>query len=187
MGFWSTNTDPKRQFNFKVTITGAGGKLQSYMAKTANKPGFTINAAEHQYLNHTFSYPGRLTWNDVAVTFVDPGSSGDSGTGDSASAALALLLADMGYNPPDNSATDYQTISKSKAVTSLGQVSITQMDVDGNELDEWTLINAWVTEVTFGDLDYASDDLVEISCTFKYDFATFKETGTDASGGILGL
>jgi len=181
MGFWSTNTDPKRQFNFKVTITGAGGKLQSFMAKTAAKPGFTINAAEHQYLNHTFSYPGRLTWNDVAVTFVDPGK------GESASAGLALLLKEMGYNPPDGSASDYQTISKSKAVTSLGSVSITQMDVDGNELDEWTLINAWVTEVTFGDLDYASDELVEISCTFKYDFATFKETGTAASSAILGL
>ncbi len=181
MGFWTTNTDPKRQFNFKVTITGAGGKLQSFMAKTANKPGFTINAAEHQYLNHTFNYPGRLTWNDVSVTFVDPGK------GSSASAGLALLLEEMGYNPPSNDETDYQTIAKSKAVTSLGQVVITQMDVDGNALDEWTLINAWVTEVTFGDLDYASDELVEISCTFKYDFAEFSETGTDADGGILGL
>lgn len=181
MGFWSTNTDPKRQFNFKVTITGAGGELKPFMAKTANKPSFTINSAEHQYLNHTFNYPGRLTWNDVSVTFVDPGK------GQSASAGLALLLEEMGYNPPNGDTSDYKTIAKSQAVTSLGQVTITQFDADGQPLDEWTLINAWVTEVTFGDLDYASDDLVEISCTFKYDFAEFKEASTDASGGILGL
>lgn len=170
MGFWTDKTNPKRQFNFEVSIAGGDGKIQSYFAKTATKPSFTINSAEHNYLQHTFYYPGRLTWNDVSMTFVDPG--GD----DSASAAFARMLKVMGYNPPKNP-SDKGGMSKSSSVGALGEVKIRQLDDAGDPLDEWTLINAWITEVNFGDLDYSSDELTEISCTFKYDFASFKETG----------
>ena len=170
MAFWTEITDPKRKFNFEVSISDDEGMMENYFAKTATKPSFTINAAEHNYLNHTFYYPGRLTWNDVTVTFVDPGG------GDSASGSLAKLLANAGYNPPQNP-EDNKTMSKSKACGALGGVIIRQLDENGALLDEWVLINAWVTEVNFGDLDYSSDDLVEVSCTFKYDFAKYLEPG----------
>ena len=90
MGFWTQRTDPKRKFNFEVSITGQGSVIQNYYAKTVTKPSFTVNAAEHAYLNHTFYYPGRVTWNDVSVTFVDPGG------GDSASGGLVSMLEGMG-------------------------------------------------------------------------------------------
>ena len=178
MGFWTDVTDPKRKFNFEVSISDTEGQIKNYFAKTATKPSFTINAAEHNYLNHTFYYPGRVTWNDVTVTFVDPGG------GDSASGGLALLLKNMGYNPPADP-TDNSTVSKSKAVTALGSVVIRQLDEEGDELDKWTLLNAWITEVNFGDLDYASDDLVEVSCTIKYDFAKYKEPGAGINTDIF--
>jgi len=169
MGFWTTPTDPKRKYNFTVDIQDAGGKIEKYFAKSVTKPSFTVNAAEHNYLNHTFYYPGRVTWNDINITFVDPGG------GDSASAGLALVLKAMGYNPPAN-ANDDKTISKSKSVNALGgSVKITQLDDEGEMLDEWSLYNPWVMEVNFGELDYTSDDLVEVTCTIKYDFAKYKE------------
>ncbi len=174
MGFWTQRTDPKRKFNFEVSITGQGSVIQNYYAKTVTKPSFTVNAAEHAYLNHTFYYPGRVTWNDVSVTFVDPGG------GDSASGGLVSMLEGMGYNPPQNPA-DNTTISKSKSVTALGDVNIRQLDEEGNILDEWVLLNAWLTEVNFGDLDYSSDDLVEITCTVKYDFAKYSEAASGHS------
>tara|TARA_Y100000310_G_scaffold87077_1_gene83960 strand:+ start:5777 stop:6337 length:561 start_codon:yes stop_codon:yes gene_type:complete len=178
MGFWTQRTDPKRKFNFEVSITGQGGVIKNYFAKTVTKPSFTVNAAEHNYLNHTFYYPGRVTWNDVSITFVDPGKEG-VGDSESTSAGLVSMLLAMGYNPPKNAA-DATTVSKSKAVTALGDVNIRQKDDEGATLDEWVLLNAWITEVNFGDLDYTDDGLVEISCTIKYDFAKFSET---AAGG----
>ena len=168
MGFWTDRTDPKRKYNFEVGITGQGGAIKNYFVKTVTKPSFTVNSAEHAYLNHTFYYPGRVTWNDVSLTFVDPGG------GDSASGGLAKMLQGMGYNPPEN-ASDTRTISKSKSVTALGDVNIRQLDDEGTVVDEWVLINAWVTEVNFGDLDYTSDDLVEVTATIKYDFCKYTE------------
>ena len=187
MAFWTQKTDPKRKFNFEVSMGAVNGKVKNYFAKTATKPSFTIAAGEHNYLNHTFYYPGRLTWNDVTITFVDPGKTDQDVSADSTSAALAELLLNMGYNPPSNAATDEEktTISKSKAASALGSVTIRQFDDNGKTLDEWVLINAWVMEVNFGDLDYASDDLVEISCTIKYDFAKFKEPSAGIDDFIL--
>tara|TARA_Y100000310_G_scaffold75321_1_gene71621 strand:- start:1812 stop:2363 length:552 start_codon:yes stop_codon:yes gene_type:complete len=169
MGFWTDRTDPKRKFNFEVDISDAELMMKKYYAKSVTKPSFTVNAAEHNYLNHTFYYPGRVTWNDVSITFVDPGGE------DSASGGLAMMLRNMGYNPPGGP-EDNVTISKSNAVDAMGSVKISQLDEEGNVLDTWTLLNAWLMEVNFGELDYTSDDLVEVTCTIKYDFAKLDDT-----------
>ena len=82
MPFWSTNfgqdttlKDPKRRHRFTVEFQGVnaaqGGALLWY-AKTATKPGFSINAAEHKYLGHTFYYPGIVTWDTMTIALVDP-------------------------------------------------------------------------------------------------------------------
>jgi hypothetical protein len=83
MAFWSDNfagetelKDPKRKFRFRVEFGGiqggATGGQTLWYAKTATKPSFQINSAEHKYLNHTFYYPGSVTWQEVTVTMVDP-------------------------------------------------------------------------------------------------------------------
>ena len=82
MPFWSENfgensslNDPKRNFRFSVEFQGiqaAQGGAKLWYAKSATKPSFSINAAEHKYLNHTFYYPGNVTWETITVTMVDP-------------------------------------------------------------------------------------------------------------------
>ena len=83
--FWSTDfsadatiKDPKRKFRFMVTMTGLTGTAATsttvWFAKTVTKPSFQIATAEHKYLNHTFFYPGTVTWQDVTLTLVDPTS-----------------------------------------------------------------------------------------------------------------
>ena len=176
--FWTdTNSinNPKRSFRFKVQFSNSGaftdasdlGTTDFYWAKTAQKPSFTVGAAEHSYLNHSFKFPGRITWSDVQITMVDPG--GDEGV----AYALAQLLKDSGYSVPQSS-NDLTTISKSKSVAGMGgstAIKISQLDDAGNAIEEWTLFNAFITEANFGQLDYGSEDLTEYSITLKYDWA----------------
>ena len=74
MAFWSnitdTTKDPKRNFRFKITISSIKDSI--WYAKTCDKPSFTIETTEHQYLNHTFYYPGAVKWQTVSLTMVDP-------------------------------------------------------------------------------------------------------------------
>ena len=57
-------------------------------------------------------------------------------------------------------------------MANLGNIRIEQIDEDGMSLEEWTLNNGWVKELTFGDLDYSSDELTEVSMKIRYDWAS---------------
>ena len=189
MPFWSTNfgedptlKDPKRKFRFTVEFQGVsaaiGGAVLWY-AKTVSKPSFQIASSEHKYLNHTFYYPGSVTWQDVAVTLVDP-------VDPEMAATFSDIIVQGGYSPPTDT-NDLSTMSKAKATSALGSVIISQLDSDGKALEVWTLYNAFITEVKYGDLEYGGDDLTEMSVTLKYDWASCETTGqssaTAGSGG----
>jgi|TARA_B100000700_G_scaffold263641_1_gene300928 hypothetical protein len=184
MAFWSENfangglEEPKRQFRFKVEFTGLdsggnGGTAILWYAKSATKPSFQISSTEHKYLNHTFYYPGSVTWQDVTITLVDP-------TKPDMAASLAAMVEAAGYAPPAN-ANDLTSLSKAGSASALGSVIVTQVDADGKELESWTLWNAWITELKFGDLSYGTDDLTELSVTLKYDWARLQTSNTEGS------
>jgi len=181
MAFWSDNfsaensglKDPKRKFRFIVRITGLG-ETNVWWAKTAAKPSFTIATAEHKYLNHTFYYPGAITWNDVTITMVDPQDP-------DVAFEFSNLIEAGGYHPP-TTANDLSTMTKASAAAALGQVTVTALDGAGKGIETWTLNNAFITDLKFGDLEYGGDELTEVSVTMKYDWATL----SDAKGEVFG-
>tara|TARA_R110002020_G_scaffold65466_2_gene172955 strand:- start:208 stop:804 length:597 start_codon:yes stop_codon:yes gene_type:complete len=173
MPFWSTNfgedktlNDPKRKFRFIVSFNGIqaaqGGALLWY-AKTAAKPSFKVETTEHTYLNHKFHYPGSITWEEISITLVDP-------VDPDMTATFSDIITQAGYSPPAN-ANALSTISKAKAATALGTVTISQLDSMGAELETWTLWNAFITEVKYGDLEYGSEDIIEMTIGLRYDWA----------------
>ena len=187
MSFWTENysssgvNNPKRNFRFKVqftkmnALTGFDSTVLFY-AKTAAKPSFTLGETTHAFLNHTFKFPGRVTWNDVTITMVDPGpSTGDSETStNGVASALTKLLNNSGYVIPTSAGDDFTTISKTKAVSAIGNVIITQLDHDGSPIEKWTLYNAFISDVKYGDLSYEDDNLTEYSITLRYDWANYE-------------
>jgi len=177
MSFWTQTDvadiqDPKRKFRFYIYFAGIsteGGGGTAWWAKSINKPSFTIASAEHKYLNHTFYYPGSVTWNEVTCTLVDP-------VNPDLTATLTDIVQAAGYSPPSTDGLDdKQTMSKKGAVGSLGAVTIVQIDGEANLLESWTLKNAWISDLKYGDLEYGSDDLVELSVTLKYDWASLDD------------
>ena len=190
MPFWSQAfgedaelKDPKRNFRFTVSITGIaaanGGPLLWY-ANSVTKPTFTLSSAEHKYLNHTFYYPGNVTWNSCDIKLVDPGGDPD------VAATLAGILQGGGYQiPSDASSNSLTSISKAKATSALGRVEIKQINADGKPIETWTLWNAYVEEVDFGgSLSYGDEKLTEIKLKLKYDWARL-ETQDAGSAQVL--
>jgi hypothetical protein len=183
MPFWSTNfgqdttlKDPKRKFRFTVEFNGInasqGGALLWY-AKTAAKPSFTVAETEHKYLNHTFYYPGSVTWNSISVTLVDP-------VEPDMTATVSDIIVASGYSPPTD-ANALGSMSKAKAAGALGTVTITQIDSDGNPLETWTLWNAFIKDVKYGDLEYGGDELTEVALELRYDWARVETTNNSSA------
>lgn len=169
--FWSDGEaqDPKRAFRFQVNVSPDANKvaLPAYTVKKVTKPAFTIQESTHQYLNHTYYYPGRTEWSTVTLTLVDP-------VNPDAAQALVEIIKAAGYSPAAN-ANDQATMSKAKATKALGKFEIEQIDAEGEAVETWCLHNAWIKDAKFGDLAYDSDDLTEVELEIRYDYASFKK------------
>jgi len=172
--FWTNpSTSPKRAYRFTLSM-GAIGAENTWLVTQVKKPSATVGEVSHKYLNHTFYYPGRVEWDTVNVTLVDPISPNAAGL-------MAEALQDSGYIVPGN-ATMTDAITKKKAVDALGQVKIRQFSNDGSdEVEVWTLKNAFITNIDWGELNYESDDLTNVTLTIRYDWAECDTS--NAAGG----
>jgi len=180
MSFWSeNNVEPKRNFRFLVQFTGLAGDTAFgqadvlWWAKTINTPSYEVAEVFIDFLDNKYYYPGRVTWNPISMTLVDPVSPDAVGQTNS-------LLEAMGYVVPSNDG-NLTTISKPAASAALGNVVITIYDASGDvELEKWTLQNPFIKSAKFGDLDYSNDDLRTITLDLRYDWATCEINGADA-------
>tara|TARA_R100000388_G_C7242164_1_gene162235 strand:+ start:1509 stop:2087 length:579 start_codon:yes stop_codon:yes gene_type:complete len=178
MAFWTGNgpKEPKRNFRFQVSMGGLNndkgptkGKADSsivWWAKKVTKPNFTIGEGKHVYLGHTFYYPGKVEWQEISMTLVDPITPNASGI-------FMDMVAKSGYVLPKDSGSK-ATLGKykfNKDATGLGSVVITQMDSEGEPVETWTLKNAFIKSLKLGDLDYESEDLSTVELALRYDWA----------------
>ena len=177
--FWANpTTDPKRAYRWLLYLN-AGNALPSWVITKVSQPSFEVSEKGHQFINHKFYYPGRVTWTEVKFTLVDP-------IDPDASAQLQKILHQSGYVFPDQAsfeqATD--TISKGRAIRTMPKVKIQLLGASnagsgGNvgarapNVGSWSLNNAWIKNVTFSELSYDSDDLVNAEVTLRYDWAVY--------------
>jgi len=162
MSFWSNPLPPeaKRVYRWLIYIGG----IAPWIAKKCTKPSFTMTETKHAYLNHTYYYPGRVEWQTIDVTLVDPANP------DVASTIMAMMEG-SGYIVPKNENHTPRTIGKDTAGAALGGVKIKQIDSFGDALETWNLKGAFLKDVKFPELSYESDDIAEITLTLRYDWA----------------
>ena len=156
--FWSNTgenqLDPFLKSRFKVSI----GNTFHWWARSVTQPTVDISVNEYQLINHKIKIPGIATWNDIDIVFYEIGEKGQE---------LYKKLVANGY----------------KFTGIGGNDGIQKKDLDvkiekfapggGKDTQEtWELKNAMIKSINFSDLDYSSDDLVEITLSVAYDSAT---------------
>ena len=168
--FWSSKEmEPKRKFRWLLYFAGA----PQFIIKSVTKPSFQVGSTSHQFLQHTFNFPGRVTWQDVSLTIVDP-------VNPDAAQTLYNMLKSFGYELPTDvlaSPAGKRTISKNDMVTTLGEFKIEQISQNSSSevIESWILKNPQITSVSFDGLDYTSDEALNIQIGIKYDWATLNE------------
>jgi len=172
MPFWSSGqVEPKRQFRFSVTIANMADGGQFY-ARSATKPSFTVTQSQHKFLNHTFYYPGKVEWNTVTISMVDPVSPDATGN-------LLTILRASGYQVPSNlvpsaeNPSPFSTIGKGNASAALGRVTIRALDENGDTLEEWTLNNPFIAGIQMNEYSYEGEELSTIDVELRYDWASY--------------
>jgi len=176
--------DPKKKYLFLVKL-GSVGEL--WYAKTASKPTIKYEAGGSiidgvSFFGDPFLIKDKpaVSYDPISVTLVDPVDTGDNG--DAATKLMNLIgeshVKDTGYFAVKNHRQN------------LGEVEIYQYyPGDNNNLEQietWKLIAPQITSVKFGDLDYNTDDLLEIAIEIDYMGFTYSK-GSGDTNEVLGL
>lgn len=204
MSFWTDGRiEPKRQHRWMVHFDGIyAGNM--YFATKVARPTIEVSNKEHKYLNHTFNYPGRVTWKPISLTMVDTaGGGGDAGDG--ALSTILNILKTSGYVVPQNMETTNQlrTIEKSAAIDILSRnantdivvaqpsngITISMISANGVVIEKWNLKNAFITKITPSELSYEDDGIATIDLEITYDYCEFFNSDSAAFpvvGGATG-
>ena len=146
-----TPFEPKTQNRFVFNIDG----IPAYTIKAANRPTITFEEVALSHLNVKRYVKGRGEWQTLDITLYDPIVP---------SAAQSVMewvrLSHESVTGRDGYSDFYK---KDCNIQLLGPV--------GDIVEEWTLKGAFIQDATFGDLDFASSDPVEITLTLRYDYA----------------
>ena len=188
--FWNAlSVEPKRKNRFLMSIHGNGVAVDQWIVKATGRPGLTISETEHKFLNHTFYFPGSVTYDTIDVTLVDP-------LHPDATGKILQILNNAGYRTPADQHANQGSGLITKAGASLGMVKIQSLGypgisgqsqiVDGpgateatrgtpkpQPVESWELKNVWIQAAKFGDMAYDSEDIMEITLTLRYDYALF--------------
>jgi hypothetical protein len=177
MAFWNTTSlDPKRQFKFKVTFGDpAMGTVPFYLAQSVDRPNYTISdGTKIHFLDKEFKFPGKVSWNNVKIKFVDGAAVGEN----MAKNAYNYLIKSGWYSP--DAVASFQTApggnqnlgTINKQAASRGQfVLVEGLDSVGNVIDTWKLRNSFIKTATLSPYDYSAEGILTADLEIVYDWA----------------
>lgn len=147
------NYEPLRKNRWLMRFPADLG-IQEWWLKSAKRPSIKQNGTEIQFLNTSTYVVGRYTWDPIQITLRDP-------IGPSASQAVMewVRLHSESVTGRQGYAAGYKR-----------DVELEMLDPTGVVVSKWILKNVMITNASFGDLDYSSDDLSEITLDLQMDY-----------------
>ena len=146
-----TPFEPKVKNRFIMYIEG----IPAYLIRTANRPTITFEEIELDHINVKRYVKGKGAWETLDITLYDPIVP---------SGAQAVMEWVRLHKESVTGRDGYSDFYKKDITFNvLGPV--------GDKVEEWTLKGAYISAATFGDMDWATEDPVQIELTLKYDYA----------------
>ena len=145
-----------------------------WWVKTISKPKLNYQTEEEKFstVGSLLSKRSSATpiLEDITMTMIDPSYP-------NATRKLARIVRRTGYNEKKAKQIINDSYGGSIADSMLDTINgidrrgvqIHQLDEFGKAIETWTLRNAFIKRIDFGELDYSSDELLEISLTLGYE------------------
>jgi len=85
-----------------------------------------------------------------------------------------------GQFSPSPGDENYQrkTLGKSNFIDQLGQVTIDTLNTAGETIETWRLNNVFVRSVTYNQMSYSDEGLIELGLQLRYDWAELESFST---------
>ena len=146
-----TPFEPKVKNRFIMYIEG----IPAYLIRAAARPSITFEEIELNHINVKRYVKGKGSWEPLEITLYDPIVP---------SGAQAVMEWVRLHKESVTGRDGYSDFYKKDVTFNvLGPV--------GDKVEEWTIKGAFISAATFGDMDWATEDAINIELTIKYDYA----------------
>tara|TARA_Y100000004_G_scaffold83104_1_gene93260 strand:- start:425 stop:934 length:510 start_codon:yes stop_codon:yes gene_type:complete len=146
--------EPKYTNRFIMYI----GDIPTYIIKAAARPSLTNGEIVLDHINVERKLKGKTRWQDVSITLYDPIVP---------SGAQAVMewvrLHHESLTGRDGYSTQYKKDIRFNSLSPTGEI-----------IEEWLLKGAFIADSNFGQMDWATEDSVQIELTLKYDYAVLE-------------
>ena len=146
-----TPYEPKLKNRFIMDIDG----IPAYTIKTAQRPQITFEEVTLEHMNITRYVKGKGRWQQLQITLYDPIVP---------SAASAVIEWIRLHHENATGRDGYSVFYKMN-------INFQVLGPVGDIIEKWTLNGAFIADASFGDMDFASSDPIEITLTLRYDYA----------------
>jgi hypothetical protein len=145
--------EPKYANRFIMQL--AGTNIPAYLVKAAARPSMTNGEITVDHININRKFKGKSTWNDISISIYDPITS------EGANAVMEWVrFHHESLTGRDGYSSDYKRDLEFYALSPLGE-----------KLENWTIKGAFILDVDFGQMDWATEEVMMIELTLKYDYA----------------
>ena len=146
-----TPYEPKLKNRFIMDIDG----IPAYTIKTAQRPQITFEEVTLEHMNITRYVKGKGRWQQLQITLYDPIVP---------SAASAVIEWIRLHHESATGRDGYSDFYKKN-------INFQVLGPVGDIIEKWTLNGAFIADASFGYMDFASSDPIEITLTLRYDYA----------------
>lgn len=146
--------EPKRKFRWIVAING----IDAFTAKASSRPQLTFGETVIDYINQKRYLSGKGTWNPLSLTLYDP------------------IVPSAAQKVMEWVRLDWENVTGRMGYAQFYKktINLKLLDPVGAVVEDWELQGTWIQDANFNDLDYATDDPVEITLALRFDQAVLQ-------------
>ncbi len=146
---------PSLQFRYKVLTSKLPGA--QFYARSAQQPGFENNPVTIEHINAYFKVKGKTRWDDITMSCYQF-------EGITATQFWTYLQ-------------DHQQVAGATdqyAPTYKHDMQVMVLAPDGDTpVATWKLIGAFYSSVKWGDMDWGTDDAIQVDLTVAFDYCDY--------------
>lgn len=170
---------PKLQYRFRVNFTGMGSVAADRTSSTQNvisagRPSLTHEEVIVDSYNSKSYIAGKHTWEPISIVLRDDVNS-----------SVIRLIGQQLNNQLDHNSQG-AGISADGTIAGLSykfnmEIEILDGTAEAAVLDKWELAGCYLSNVQYGDLNYGTSDMVQVTMQVRYDNAahTLKTSNDD--------
>ena len=141
--------EPKRNYRWVLAIEG----IDAFLVTSTNRPQVNIGEKKIDYINSYRRIASKLEFQDLSVKLHDP------------------IAPSGAQQVMEWIRTHYESVSGRAGYADFYKrdCQIKLLDPIGTVVELWDVKGAFITNATFGDLTYESNDVTDISMTLRFD------------------